>query len=60
MIGALFGLFSLFDPLASALDLALYGLVLGGIAGALVGLTGHALSGVRGLLLRRRSAGDQL
>ena len=47
LLGFLFGLFSLIEPLVSGLVLALWGLVVGGAAGAVIGLLGHALSGGR-------------
>ncbi len=40
-------MFSLVAPLTSALILGLWGLVIGGVIGAIVGLIGHALSGGR-------------
>ena len=51
VLGALFGwLFGLFDwvnPVISGLLLALYGLIFGAVAGGLLGLLGHALTGGR-------------
>ena len=47
LIGFVFGLLSLVDPLISGLALALWGLVLGGLLGAVFGLVSHAFSGGR-------------
>lgn len=47
LIGFVFGLFSLIDPLVSGLVLAFYGLVFGGLLGAVFGLISHAFSGGR-------------
>ena len=47
LIGWLFGVFDWFDPIVSALWLALDGLWFGAVLGALLGLIGHALSGGR-------------
>jgi heat induced stress protein YflT len=47
LIGFVFGLFSLIDPLVSGLVLAFYGLGFGAVLGAIVGLIFHALSGGR-------------
>jgi hypothetical protein len=44
LIGWLFGIFNWFDPIVSALWLALDGLWFGAIVGAIAGLLGHALS----------------
>ncbi len=47
LIGFVFGLFSLMDPLVSGLLLALYGFSFGAVLGATIGLISHALSGGR-------------
>lgn len=47
LIGFVFGLFSLVDPLVSGLLLAFYGLIFGAMLGAVFGLVSHALSGGR-------------
>lgn len=47
VLGWLWGLFSLFTPLVSAIVLALWGIVIGGVIGIIVGLIGHALTGGR-------------
>ncbi|HEY0605923.1 MAG TPA: general stress protein [Herpetosiphonaceae bacterium] len=44
-IGFLFGLFSFFTPLVSAINLALTGLLIGAVIGAIFGLISYALSG---------------
>lgn len=44
ILGFLLGLFSLIDPLASAFVIAFWGLLLGGVAGIVIGLIGHALT----------------
>ena len=46
-IGFVFGLFNFFAPVTSALSLALYGLFVGGVAGAIMGGVGYAMSGGR-------------
>ncbi|MDP9072464.1 MAG: glycine zipper family protein [Actinomycetota bacterium] len=45
ILGIFFGAFSWVDPLVSSLALAAYGLLLGGVAGAVVGLIAHSLTG---------------
>ena len=40
-VGLLFGLLDWYDPVVSALELGFYGLVFGGISGALMGLVVH-------------------
>jgi uncharacterized protein YcfJ len=45
LIGFIFGLFSLIQPVASALTLAINGLLIGALIGALIGLAFYALSG---------------
>jgi hypothetical protein len=47
LVGFVFGLFSLVDPLVSGLLLAFYGLLFGALIGAAFGLISHALSGGR-------------
>jgi hypothetical protein len=47
LVGFVFGLFSLVDPLVSGLLLAFYGLLFGALIGAAFGLVSHALSGGR-------------
>jgi hypothetical protein len=47
LIGFVFGLFSLVDPLVSGFLLTIYGLVFGALLGAAFGLVSHALSGGR-------------
>jgi len=47
LIGFVFGLFSLIDPLVSGLLLAFYGLSFGAVLGAIIGLISHTLSGGR-------------
>jgi hypothetical protein len=47
LIGFVFGLFSLVDPLVSGFLLAIYGLVFGALLGAAFGLVSHTLSGGR-------------
>ncbi len=44
LLGIFFGAFSWVDPLASSLVLAANGFLLGGIAGAVLGLVAHALT----------------
>lgn len=43
-MGFLLGLFSLVDPLASAIVVAIWGAFVGGVAGAVIGLLGYALT----------------
>ena len=47
LIGFVFGLFSLVDPLVSGLLLAFWGFVFGALLGSVLGLISHALSGGR-------------
>ena len=47
LVGFVFGLFSLVDPLVSGLLLAFYGLLFGALIGAVFGLISHALAGGR-------------
>ncbi len=47
LVGFVFGLFSLVDPLVSGLLLAFYGILFGALIGAAFGLISHALSGGR-------------
>lgn len=47
LVGFVLGLFSLFQPFATAVVLTVYGLVIGGALGLLFGLFSHALSGGR-------------
>lgn len=47
LLGFVLGIFSLVAPLTSRHVLALWGLVLGGVMGALVGVLAHTLSGDR-------------
>ncbi len=47
LVGFVFGLFSLVDPLVSGLLLSFYGLLFGALIGAAFGLISHALSGGR-------------
>jgi hypothetical protein len=47
LIGFVFGLLSWFDPLTSAVSLALWGLLIGGIIGLVLGLVTYALTGGR-------------
>ena len=46
-LGAIFGLLTFFEPLTSAIVLALWGLVFGALVGALLGLLAHAMTGGR-------------
>lgn len=46
-VGLLLGLFSLFEPVTSALILMLYGALVGAVSGLVFGLLAHALTGGR-------------